>query len=259
MTTISHNQYDTDEKAENYEKYKKENQLVKKMQIPSIRKIFNNSLVGKRVIDLGCGSGGSTRILADLNPDELIGVDLSPQMIDVATKLAVSSANKIKYLVRDCSQPIGLGQFDLVFSLHLLTHASTKDILLNMIKCMFDSTKAGGLCAGIMVNPFSLEEHFPKWYKYGLEYARKSSHELVVKLYDGDVRDGKFLIELNDFNWPPELYAEYFQASGFENFQWINLSLGDEFTASRNDRDFFQDVLDHPITIMFKATRPEIF
>lgn len=143
---VEKDQYATEDLAENYRLFLKSRESeLRYVQIPSIRKLLGGSLRGKRVVDLACGNGGSTRILADLQPDELVGVDLSPEQIKMAEKMSSQNEKyaKIKYLVRDCTQPLGLGQFDVVFSKHLLNYANSIETLKNMTRTMFDATKPG--------------------------------------------------------------------------------------------------------------------
>ncbi|HZQ83014.1 MAG TPA: methyltransferase domain-containing protein [Gaiellaceae bacterium] len=67
-----------------------------------------------RVLDLGTGSGAAARLAAELWPDaQVVGVDLSPRMIDEARRLA--SSERERYDVAD-SSALGEpdGSFDLV-------------------------------------------------------------------------------------------------------------------------------------------------
>lgn len=125
-------QYSTIEKAEGYKKYFNSCALeFELIQKPSIVGLIGKSLKDKEVIDYACGNGESTKFLSDLNPSKLVGVDVSQTMIDLAIKECSShpTYSKIDYHVRDCSQPVDLGQFDLVFSRHLLNYPQTKEIL----------------------------------------------------------------------------------------------------------------------------------
>lgn len=143
---VEKDQYATQDLAENYRIFlKSREQELRYIQIPSIRKLLGNSLKGKRVIDLACGNGGSTRILADLDPEELIGVDLSSEQVKLAENISIKDSKyaNIKYFVRDCSKPLELGHFDVVFSKHLLNYANNLDTLKSMVQSMYDTTKPG--------------------------------------------------------------------------------------------------------------------
>ncbi|PKC52100.1 S-adenosyl-L-methionine-dependent methyltransferase, partial [Rhizophagus irregularis] len=46
----------------------------------------NLSLEGKAVLDAGCGSGYSTKLIQEFRPAELVGFDIMPSQIDKAKK-----------------------------------------------------------------------------------------------------------------------------------------------------------------------------
>jgi len=52
------------------------------------------------VLDLGCGTGAITELLADKGYD-MIGVDNSPEMLNIATAKKIESGNDILYLLQD--------------------------------------------------------------------------------------------------------------------------------------------------------------
>lgn len=92
-----------------YNKYKKE-----RMQ-PSIDLV--SRLVGhkfNRIIDVGCGSGMSTKALMEVWKDaQIIGVDLSEDMLQKAKE----ELPECTFYQKDCSQRLDeFGTFDLIFS-----------------------------------------------------------------------------------------------------------------------------------------------
>lgn len=65
-----------------------------------------------RVLDLGCGTGTWTRLVASLRPEaEIVGVDLSEEMIEFARE---TDGAGLRYLTADCCAMPDLGSFDLV-------------------------------------------------------------------------------------------------------------------------------------------------
>jgi SAM-dependent methyltransferase len=80
------------------------------------------------ILDVGCGPGSITCDLAELVPQgNVIGVDLSADMIDIATKAAeMSGVRNVKFKVGDVLGKGGLkfqdGGFDVVFCHQLLNH-----------------------------------------------------------------------------------------------------------------------------------------
>jgi SAM-dependent methyltransferase len=76
-----------------------------------------------RVLDIGTGTGQGTRLLATRFPEaDVVGVDLSPDMIDEARRLLPSGlAARVRYQVGDAaSLPFDSATFDLVVLLNMI-------------------------------------------------------------------------------------------------------------------------------------------
>jgi malonyl-CoA O-methyltransferase len=77
----------------------------------------------RRVLDLGTGTGKAARLAAERFPQaEVVGVDLSPAMIEQATSLAPPGLeDRVRFEVADASRlPFGDGEFDLVILLNMI-------------------------------------------------------------------------------------------------------------------------------------------
>ena len=76
---------------------------------------------GDRVLDLGCGSGDFTRVVAELVPDgHVVGLDPQPALLDLARSLAAPNQSFVEATVQDLGRvlagPVGAEPFDLVMS-----------------------------------------------------------------------------------------------------------------------------------------------
>ncbi|XP_034710060.1 probable tocopherol O-methyltransferase, chloroplastic [Vitis riparia] len=83
----------------------------------------------KRVVDVGCGIGGSSRYLAKKYGASCQGITLSPLQAQRAQTLAASQglADKVSFQVADAlDQPFPDGQFDLVWSMESGEHMPDK-------------------------------------------------------------------------------------------------------------------------------------
>lgn len=83
----------------------------------------------KRVVDVGCGIGGSSRYLASKYGANCKGITLSPVQAQRANALAAAQglANKASFQVADAlAQPFPDGQFDLVWSMESGEHMPDK-------------------------------------------------------------------------------------------------------------------------------------
>lgn len=251
-----HNQYETDDKADLYDLFKN-NSFFLHVDRPSIKKLLNHDLTGKTIIDYACGSGSSTRTLADFNADKIYGVDISPQMIKKAKSLSFHNEkyDNIAYFAADCSTKLKIGQFDIVFSSHLLEYAETIERLEGFCESMFNSLKPGGFCCGLMDNGFLDPECFGLLRKYGFEFIRDNEKTQTVKFYHGDASTGRFLFQVINYYWPPEVFEQTFAKYGFVNFEWVNPTLDENY----EDVDgFYDDYFKYPPIILFKALKPDV-
>lgn len=96
----------------------------------------------KRIVDLGCGPGNSTRVLQKKWPNaEIIGVDSSASMLEKARMLNQG----IKFVQQDVTEGLeGLGQFDIVFSNAMLQWVPQQELL---IERMYQLLNPGGVLA----------------------------------------------------------------------------------------------------------------
>ena len=111
-----------------------ERRLEARVKLPYYRAALETalSLVGGRpegVVELGCGSGATTRWLAErLGPGcPVIGVDRSTRLAERAVRLLAASPfrEQIRFLVADAAQTgLRSSSFDLVFAATLLEHTS---------------------------------------------------------------------------------------------------------------------------------------
>ena len=73
-----------------------------------------NGWLGRRILDLGCGTGVSASFFAGVGM-ETTGIDISPQMLEVARKRQEDTGYHVDYLVGDVRQVDFPGAMDLVF------------------------------------------------------------------------------------------------------------------------------------------------
>lgn len=246
-------QYETEDKADKYDLFKKSNTYVSKVTEPTFRKLLGNNLKGKRVIDLACGGADSTKMLADMEPDELVGVDLSSEMIRKAQRECAENPkySSIKFFVRNCLEPINMGQYDVVFAAHLLNYAEKIDDLVKFYQVMFDSTKEGGISAGVTMNVFLPVHEFnvPNRYtKYGFRLNAE-------KIEDRITLSGTFMYKQQDlfsvkvWIWSHELHEETARQVGFKRLEWVKPHL---IETEKNEDGFWDDYLTYCPTVYFR-------
>ena len=105
-----------------FDRYVSFRELIVDGTLPHAREALRLSppRLGDRALDLGCGFGDTTRMLAELvgAGGSAVGVDVSPRFIEAATaEAAEAEAGNVEYLTGDV-QVMGLpGPFDYAFSM----------------------------------------------------------------------------------------------------------------------------------------------
>jgi phosphoethanolamine N-methyltransferase len=86
-------------------------------------------LVGKDVLDLGCGTGGITRFLAETyRPARVVGIDVDEGLI--ARAAAAAGLGSVTFrTVTPGPLPFADGSFDMVFSKDAMVHIADKEAL----------------------------------------------------------------------------------------------------------------------------------
>ena len=96
-----------------------------KMQAAIMEKLPKD-LTGLRVLDAGCGTGALSRML-DERGAEVVGVDISDKLIDVAKSRSAANKN-IEYFAGDMKEQ-SFGNFDYIIAMDSLIHYSTEDVI----------------------------------------------------------------------------------------------------------------------------------
>lgn len=97
-------------------------QLLAEVFAPSTRE-FLTQLVGQRprnVLDLGCGPGCTTHLLAEIFPDARIrGLDNSSSFIEIAQR---TRTERVSFITGDATRLLSGEKYDLIYCRYLLTH-----------------------------------------------------------------------------------------------------------------------------------------
>jgi len=100
---------------------------------------------GARVLDIGCGVGRWSRLLAARGAD-VTGVDISPTMVEEARRRAQSEgvADRCRFHVRDISALDVPGEFDLVLGVTVLQHILDPTALRAALQAIRSRVAPGG-------------------------------------------------------------------------------------------------------------------
>ena len=110
------------------------------------------------VLDLGCGTGTMTELLAAAGYD-MIGVDNSPEMLDQAFEKKVASGQDILYLLQDMEEFELYGTVRAVVSVcDSLNYLTEEESLLQVFRLVNNYLDPGGIFVFDMNTPYKYEE-----------------------------------------------------------------------------------------------------
>lgn len=214
---VTKEQYD--EIAEEYSQML--NQTKKYVLIPTFKKLVGD-VAGKSVLDLACGEGFFTRILAQLNPEEVVGVDISNELIKRAIEIEEQNPSGINYETGNVLTLKLNRTFDMVSAVYLLNYSKTNDELATMCKNIYDYLATGGKFCAITTNP-ALKP------MTDFEYERRFTNVSGAERFkDGDQikcemrEEGKKPFGFVNYYWSKKTYELCLRNAGFKSVQWIN-------------------------------------
>lgn len=120
----------------------------------TVAPLINNA----RVLELACGSGFYTYDFLKWGASAVVGVDISPVMIEQARRqgdAAGAISGTVDFILADCMKPTAYagGPFDLVFGAWLLNYAPDRARLVDMFRNIALNLKDGGHFVSVTVPP----------------------------------------------------------------------------------------------------------
>lgn len=205
-------------------------------------------VTGLAALDLGCGSGSYTRLLAEHGARPVLGVDGAAGMIEHARRREADDPSGAAFVRQDASEPID-GRYDVVLAVHLLPYAETFEALAGMCATARSALAGtGGRFVTVTINPGFARK--PGYYtRYGFDLIAPSD-----ELADGDpVRlRSEFLggvIDVTPHFWSRASQDRALLAAGFRDVTWW-----DPVCSPAADTVHFADYLRRPPTLVVTAT-----
>ena len=199
---------------------------------PTLTSYYGN-LKGKRALDVGCGTGLTSRQLLDCGAAEVMGIDISIREIDLAA--TIPSARPIDYRIRSVSEDLSdLGTFDLVTAVLSLYYFADAGEMVRAMKNIRRVLKPGGTFIGV-VTPFAAYEG------YGVTMLSPTGQEgkpIPVRL--ADFRGNVFL-EFEDIYWSQATYHRALCSAGF-SVEWLPCQVSND-GVRRYSHDFWRDFI----------------
>jgi toxoflavin synthase len=208
---------------------------------------------GKRVLDVACGEGHFTRLLREAGAAEVVGIDISERMIELAREEEKRHPLGVEYRVEDARIVAEHPDFDFVVGAWLLVYAQTRAELVQMCTGLGSRLKPGGRLVTIVQNPevYSLDP-LPDYRKYGFQLS------LAGPVVDGAPTKISLLLEhstleIENYYMPIAAYESAFAQTGFVNF---GVHRPEVSMAPDGEPDFWDDFLNHPSFLLLDCVRP---
>lgn len=229
------------------EQYKKSKELPFRLYVEA-HTYFNmiGNVIGKSFLDLGCGEGFYTRKFKQKGATQVVGVDVSKKMIELARQEEVKKKLGIEYIICDVLELDKIGSFDLVVASYLLCYAQSKEQLLKMCQNISFNLKPGGRFITITDNI----QQDPKSYSLSKKYG-------FTKSISGSLREGTPItityttpgdrekFSFDDYYLSQAIYEWAFQSVGFKEIRWQKPIVSSE-GIQKFGNEFWQDFINYP-------------
>jgi len=210
-------------------------------------------LAGKRVVDLACGEGFLTRQIRLAGAQEIVGVDISEQMIALASEYEESTPLGISYFTEDARES-GLQQsFDLAISGWLLVYAHNREELATMCHGMAQRLKPGGRFVTLTTNPalYSMQSRPPDYRQYGFEIKLpESAYEGAPLVWTIHLADSSF--EIENYYLSKEAHLSALEDAGFRDIRFHELTLSPDPEAG-DEGDHWDEILNYSPAIIIEG------
>lgn len=122
---------------------------------PSIGMLLGD-VQGKRVLDIGCGSGRYARFLADCGA-VVTGIDRNESQLDLAREAEKENPKGIEYVFEDVRSTTVLpASYDVVLLMFLIVDAKTPDAIQGIVRAAARSLNSGGRVLIADLHPHNL-------------------------------------------------------------------------------------------------------
>jgi SAM-dependent methyltransferase len=176
-------------------------------------------LEGQRVLDVACGEGFYTRLLRARGAAQVIGIDLSPKMIELARAEEAARPLGIEYRVGDGRDFALEDRRDLVVAAYLLNYARDVGELGAMCDGIARCLKPEGRFVTVNGNPALDFSTAPSYRPYGFETSVTGPFEEGAPIrWEFYLEEGPFSIE--NFHLNVARHEEALRAAGFRHVRW---------------------------------------
>ncbi|CCD65350.1 Methyltransferase domain-containing protein [Caenorhabditis elegans] len=227
---------------------------------PTIKKAFGHILVGKEVLDVGCGNGHYSFDFLRWGAHKVFGVDNSEEMIQIC-KSSPDFENfnsKIDFLLGEVTNfHVDGASFDVATAFFVLQFLHKNDDVALAIQNISRHLKSRGTFFGLIPNGVP-GVRAPE--NMGLKLGAQIQKEPESPFVDGEVvginfyANGEVCGSSKIALHSREFYEQCFKAAGFSQIEWIAPHFTDHAKNLLGEQFCFQ-FLNPPCDIMFKCVK----
>jgi SAM-dependent methyltransferase len=231
--------------------------LMKDVPYPKWLEFFSNkkdlfNIDGKNVLDLACGTGSLSIPLAKLGFN-VVGVDLSSEMLTVAEEKARNENITITFFQQDMSDLSGFEGFDYVVCFcDSINYLKNENDVIETFNTVYNTLNHNGLFMFDVHSIEKIQEVFLDqtfvsneedvsyiWNCFEGEYDYSVEHELTFFVKDSNTNMYERYDEIHEQRtFPIEFYRNLLEKSGFTSIQ-ISSDFQGNLNSSSNERIFF--------------------
>ncbi len=208
---------------------------------------------GKDVLDLACGTGTYSRALKRAGAARVVGVDVTPAMIEVANGFEREVPLGIEYRVSDAVGLESLGSFDVVVAVYMLHYGPSADALRAMLEGVARNLKPGGRFVSFAMNP-EVATAEGAYRSYGLELRTEDASTdgcpIHFSIRMGDIASP----ELTAYRWSKPTIESALAAAGLAEPLWQSPDVAPDGVAAHGD-ELWRPYLAQPHCVLLSCRR----
>ena len=220
------------------------------LETPTVRAVLGD-ISGASAVDYACGTGHYSRLLKRLGARAVLGVDLSPAMIEAARDEEIQNPLGIVYSVGDAATMTVFGSFDVATAAFLFNYAEDEQTLGGMFRSVAANLAPDGRLIAVVPNPDFINGRANTLpYGFFLEEIGKGPRSLRVRM--AFVGDENFSIEFTQ--WSRRAYEDALERAGFADARWTPFAVCEE-GIERHGQAFWNAIIANPKSVVLSARR----
>ncbi|MEM9456666.1 MAG: class I SAM-dependent methyltransferase [Myxococcota bacterium] len=216
---------------------------------------------GQRVIDVACGDGLYAREWRRAGAREVVGVDLSVDMIERGRCKESHEPLGIAYHVgdarnlRELAEREDLGIFDVATAAWLLVYAETRGDLRAMCRSLASIVRPGGRFVHVARAQSFSARHAERYATYGLscEVREKTTEYVRCRVVFEADRES---LRLENTDWSRQVLASALEEAEFTDVRFEPVPISTDAIAAMGEA-YWADYVAHPILEVLSATRAD--